>query len=148
MENQDSPLEPVIDGRGPDGRFLPGNRAAKGNPYAAKVARLRSALINAVSQKELRLVVRKLIDQAKLGDVPAARLLLGYAVGVPDQRHTLSLDPPLPETAVLVEDDNWYGNAGRLAEASAAKAAATTEARPDTAYNSGPGGNGDGNGHA
>jgi len=65
------------------GRFVAGNRAATGNPFARRVARLRSVLLDAVSDDDLQAVARKLVRQAKRGDVAAAKLLLTYLIGRP-----------------------------------------------------------------
>jgi hypothetical protein len=81
MNNTPSTTEP--NGRGPGGRFSPGNTFAVGNPYAKKVAQLRAALFRAVTAADLRAVVKKLVDVAKAGDVPAARLVLAYTLGEP-----------------------------------------------------------------
>jgi len=69
--------------RGPDGRFRPGNRAAKGNPHAAAVARLRSALLAAVTPDDVAEIVRALVAKARRGDVVAARELLSRVLGPP-----------------------------------------------------------------
>ena len=68
-------------GRGPGGRFAVGNRGGPGNPHSAKVARLRSTLLTAVTQKDMRAIVRKLVGMSIAGDVPAARVLLDRALG-------------------------------------------------------------------
>jgi len=47
------------------------------------MARLRSLLLDAVSDDDLRAVVRKLVEQARGGDTAAAKLLLAYVVGRP-----------------------------------------------------------------
>jgi hypothetical protein len=70
-------------GRDAGGRFGPGNKCAKGNPYARRVARLRSALVRAVRPHDLTEIVRKLIAKAKAGDVVAARELFGRVLGAP-----------------------------------------------------------------
>lgn len=67
--------------QGPDGKFLPGNRAGKGNPANRKAQALRAALMRAVAVGDLRAVVRQLVNQAKGGDVQAARLLLDRCLG-------------------------------------------------------------------
>lgn len=69
--------------RGGDGRFRPGNRAARGHaaPYAAKAARLRRELFRRVGPKELASIVEALLVAAKGGDVGAARLVLTYTLG-------------------------------------------------------------------
>jgi len=69
--------------RGTDGRFSPGNKAACGNPHNRRVARLRSVLLDAVSDDDLEAVARKLVVLAKRGDVGAAKLLLAYLIGKP-----------------------------------------------------------------
>jgi hypothetical protein len=79
MDNSPSTTEG--NGRGPRGRFAPGNAFAKGNPHAAKVAKLRTAALNAVKPKELAAVVRKLLELALAGDVAAAREVLSRCLG-------------------------------------------------------------------
>jgi hypothetical protein len=101
--------------RAPDrddhGRFLPGNRAAVGNPMARRVQRLRVAMLRALRPVDLPDVTRAMVDAAKAGDVAAARLLLDYTVGRPpqaapladlnadasrDRVYTVTFDRPLP----------------------------------------------------
>ena len=72
--------KPATD-RAANGRFLPGCRPGPGNPYAAKVSKLREAGWKAVKPAEVRKVYRKLLDLALSGDVPAARLLLDRLLG-------------------------------------------------------------------
>jgi len=68
-------------GRGPDGRFLPGNSGGPGNPFAKRTAELRSALVSAVTPADIKAVAKSLIKLAKGGDVAAARLLLDKVIG-------------------------------------------------------------------
>jgi hypothetical protein len=82
MQN-DSPSTTASNGRGPKGRFGPGNRLAMGNPHAAQVSRLRSALLDAVTPADIRAVVKALLAQARGGDVPAIRELLQRLLGPP-----------------------------------------------------------------
>ena len=80
----DSPAPPSTtagNGRQAAGRFGPGNRFAKGNPHAVKVAKLRTAALNAVKPKELAGVIRKLLELALAGDVAAAREVLQRCLG-------------------------------------------------------------------
>lgn len=65
------------------GRFLPGNRGGPGNPFARRVGELREALLAEVSPEDLRAIVRVLVDQAKSGDVAAAREVLLRTLGRP-----------------------------------------------------------------
>jgi hypothetical protein len=86
-----APLDTVSDGaaaggsNGHDssGRFTKGNKCAAGNPFARRLARLRSLLLDAVSDDDLRAVARKLVEQARDGDTAAAKLLLAYVLGRP-----------------------------------------------------------------
>ncbi|NLE38906.1 MAG: hypothetical protein GX621_12855 [Pirellulaceae bacterium] len=65
------------------GRFAKGNPGGPGNPLAARVAMLRSAIIAAVDDKDVAEVVARLIVQAKSGDVAAAKLFLERVFGPP-----------------------------------------------------------------
>jgi len=75
------------------------------------MARMRSALCAAVSEEDVEAVTRKLVEQAKAGDVAAARIVLAYVVGQPtDAADPDTLDAQewqifrqLPVTAVEVE---------------------------------------------
>jgi hypothetical protein len=71
------------------GRFAKGNPGGPGNPHGRAVARLRSAILSAVSEKDLYDVVAALVSKAKSGDVVAARELLDRIGGKP----FASLDP-------------------------------------------------------
>lgn len=68
-------------GRDARGRFAPGNRFAIGNPQAAQVGRLRSALIESVTIKDMAEVVATVVERAKAGDMAAAKLLLDRVLG-------------------------------------------------------------------
>ena len=67
------------------GRFLPGNKAATGNPHAKRIARLRSKLLATIRPADLAAVVESMLDKARDGDVAAARLLLEYTLGRPER---------------------------------------------------------------
>lgn len=78
--------EPSANGSNRDrqGRFVPGHHApGPGNPFARRTAALRSALLAAVSEKDLKAIVAKLVKLAKAGDVIAAREVLNRCVGRP-----------------------------------------------------------------
>lgn len=70
-------------GRDTRGRFAPGNKGGPGNPHAAKVARLRKALVGAVSEKDVRALAKDMVREARAGNVQAAKLLLSYLLGPP-----------------------------------------------------------------
>ena len=70
-------------GRKSNGQFAEGNRCGTGNPYARRVARLRSALLDAVGENGLADIVQGMVTAAKGGDVAAAKLLLSYLLGKP-----------------------------------------------------------------
>lgn len=68
-------------GRDGQGRFKHGNKAAKGNPHASKVAKLRSALLDAVTEDDIKRCVSALLAQAEKGNVQAIRELLDRCLG-------------------------------------------------------------------
>lgn len=67
--------------RGKNGRFLPGNPGGPGNPQAARVAKLRAAMLAAVTPAQVKQVMRSLVQKAIDGDVAAARLVLERSTG-------------------------------------------------------------------
>ena len=79
----DAPSLTASNGRGTNGKFGPGNCYAKGNPFAKRVARLRSALLNTVKPSDLQEVITALLASAKGGDVAATRELLQRLLGPP-----------------------------------------------------------------
>ncbi len=70
--------------RDSQGRFAKGNAGGPGNPFARRVATLRSLIVDAVTEDDLRAVVSALVEQAKNGDVVAARELLNRLIGKPE----------------------------------------------------------------
>ena len=75
-------LAPAVD-RDAGGRFLKGNCGGPGNPHAKQIARLKSALHEALTEDGIAAVAQAMLQRAKGGDVAAARLLLEYAIGKP-----------------------------------------------------------------
>src|SRR4051794_20508754 len=74
---------PAGNGRDSSGRFCKGNKGGPGNPFARRVAALRKALLDTVTEDDLRAVAASLVEQARAGDLAAARLLLAYTIGRP-----------------------------------------------------------------
>ncbi len=98
-----SPTAPNGD-RDHRGRFLPGNGAAKGNPHAAKVGKLRAALLNAIAAQDIRRVVKALVAEAERGNVQAAKELLDRAVGKPIEADLLERIQALENAIEQVND--------------------------------------------
>lgn len=65
------------------GRFGTGNPGGPGSPFARRVSRLRSLIVEEMADDDLQAIVRKMIADAKDGDKAAAKLLLSYAIGKP-----------------------------------------------------------------
>src|SRR5262245_20268581 len=76
-------------GRDSRGRFSKGNKGGPGNPFARQTARMRQVLLDCVSEDDLHAIVTGLVEDAKNGDLGAARLVLSYVVGKP----TAAVDP-------------------------------------------------------
>ena len=97
------PLQTGANGRQARGRFAPGNKAAKGNGQARKVARFRAAMFSAVKAGDVRAIVVQLVQEAKAGQPWAVKLALEYLCGPP---RDVDLDERLTalEAAVLERD--------------------------------------------
>jgi hypothetical protein len=74
---------PKAEGRGADGRFTKGWKGGPGNPFARRVAALRSVLLDVVDEAQLRKIACRLAVMAELGDVAAAKLVFLYTLGKP-----------------------------------------------------------------
>ena len=80
-----SPSPNGVIGRDSGGRFATGNRGGPGNPHAKHVGELRSALLAAVTAKDMRAIARTLVARAKAGDVRAIKELLDRTLGKPQE---------------------------------------------------------------
>ncbi len=70
-------------GREANGTFATGNQFGRGNPFARKVAAFRAALMEAVTEQDIKDIACKLRDDAKAGDKAATKLLFQYVIGKP-----------------------------------------------------------------
>ena len=86
---------PSPNGRTPRGQFAKGNPGGPGNPYARRTAALRSALLDAVTEADIRAVALTLVARAKDGDMAAIRELLDRLIGkaAPQQADSIELEP-------------------------------------------------------
>ena len=64
-------------GRNNKGQFTKGNKISVGNKgnVNEKARELKKALIEAVCEKDIKAISKKLIDKAKAGDIPATKEL-------------------------------------------------------------------------
>jgi hypothetical protein len=83
QQNQPGAVPNANPDRDAQGRFKTGNRGGPGNPFARKTAALRSALINAVTEKDMADIAAALLDRARQGDVAACKLVFSYTLGKP-----------------------------------------------------------------
>ena len=70
-------------GRTAGGRFATGNAGGPGNPHAPTVAKLRAAILAAVTPEDIDAIVRAMIQRAKGGDLGATKELLDRVIGKP-----------------------------------------------------------------
>jgi hypothetical protein len=78
------PTDPTTaDGRDGRGRFAAGNTFGGGNPFARRVASLRAALLETVTEQDVREIAYVLLLNAKAGDLPSIKLLFQYTLGKP-----------------------------------------------------------------
>lgn len=68
-------------GRGENGRFLPGNSGGPGNPYAARVGEWRQALADAVTPEVITEVTNELVKAAKAGQPWAVKEIFDRCLG-------------------------------------------------------------------
>lgn len=71
------------------GKFAKGNQVNKGrkNATASRVQKLKQAMLNAVSEKDLETIIKKQVAKAKRGNTCAANIVLDRCLGKPLQSH-------------------------------------------------------------
>ena len=65
----------------PNGQNGCGNPGGPGNPFAKRVGELRSLLLESVTDDDLRVIIRGMVDRAKAGDAIATREVLDRLLG-------------------------------------------------------------------
>ena len=78
-----SDAPPSSEGRQANGQFAKGNQFGPGNPFARKCAAFRAALMETVTEQDIKDIAVQLRDDAKAGDKAAIKLLFQYVIGKP-----------------------------------------------------------------
>ena len=98
-------MEPFGDGgRDSGGRFTKGNPGGPGNPYARRVAELRSTMIDAVTDADMQVVIAAIVQQARDGDLAAAKLLFDRTLGPPIAADIMAKIEELDERIEAIQD--------------------------------------------
>jgi hypothetical protein len=91
--DQANPNPAPTESRDACGRFAKGNSGGPGNPYPRRVAALRQALLNCVTEDDITAIAKAVIEEAKGGNIAAAKLIFHYVLGKP----------------ASAADQEWYG---------------------------------------
>lgn len=94
-------------GRDARGRFAKGNAGGPGAPHARRVAQLRAAMLEAVSEEDLKAVVSAMVKAARGGDVQAARVLLDRLLGPPVP---VDVEERIAELEAAIEGETHHGH--------------------------------------
>ena len=96
------------------GRFIKGWKGGPGNPRGGQIEQLRSAMIEAVTDEDIKRIFATLVRLAVAGDVRAATLVLDRVLGRPQeavvhgQSHSyehLPLEAVVARQAARLDDD-------------------------------------------
>ena len=77
-------------GRDSSGRFTPGNKLGRGNPFNKRACELRNALLEAVGPEDVRDIAQALVVAAKAGCVVSAREVFNRVLGTPSPADVLA----------------------------------------------------------
>jgi hypothetical protein len=102
--NPANPNPAATEARDACGRFAKGNPGGPGNPYPRRVAALRQALLNAVTEDDMSAITKAVIDEAKAGNIAAAKLLFQYVLGKPGS----TADPDRDEKTGMGANDSPF----------------------------------------
>jgi hypothetical protein len=64
-------------------RFIPGTKGGPGSPFARKVGQLRAALLETVTEDDMRAIAATLVAMARGGNLPAIQKLFERMLGKP-----------------------------------------------------------------
>ncbi|MFO0842648.1 MAG: hypothetical protein U0797_09680 [Gemmataceae bacterium] len=103
MSAHEETPKPAPEGREGNGRFTKGNAGGPGNPFARRVAQMRSLALQVVTDDDLSAILKKMVELAREGDVPAAKLVLQYTLGKPAEQ-------PHPDLVDRHEMQAWLAN--------------------------------------
>lgn len=87
--------KPIENGRDPKGKFAEGNQLSAGKHKLTIISQtraLKQALVDAVNEKDIGKIAKKLVTQAKKGDIPAAKELFDRLWGKSMQIHEVEVD--------------------------------------------------------
>jgi hypothetical protein len=87
-------------GRDAGGRFAEGNPGGPGNPYPRRVAALRRALLDSVTEDDIKAIAKAVIEEAKDGNIAAAKIIFQYTLGKPDLAINMDLHAPIANDTV------------------------------------------------
>jgi hypothetical protein len=72
-------------GRDGQGRFTAGNPGGPGNPFARRMAQLRSVMLQCITDEDMQAITHALLLKARNGDLAAIKLMCQYSVGKPTE---------------------------------------------------------------
>ena len=83
----------MSDKRNSNGTFAKGNKGGTGNPYARKTASLRNLFYETATDEDMKVIIQRLVADAKDGDPVARKELFNRMIGKPvDSPHPDELD--------------------------------------------------------
>jgi hypothetical protein len=97
--NAVNPPQAPSEGHDASGQFAKGNAGGPGNPYPRRVAALRRALLDSVTEDDMSAIAKAVIEEAKTGNVAAAKLIFQYVLGKPDSAANFDLPAPIENSA-------------------------------------------------
>jgi hypothetical protein len=68
-------------GRDSKGRFTAGNPGGPGNPFARRVAQLRSVMLQCITDEDMQAITHAVLLKARNGDLQAVKLMYQYGIG-------------------------------------------------------------------
>ena len=87
----------AAEGRDEAGRFSKNNKGGPGNPFARQVAALRKAMLEGVTDEDMKEIMAKAVERAKQGDAQARKFVASYTIGKP-------ATPPEPDK---LDEEEW-----------------------------------------
>lgn len=102
-----------MDGRNAKGQFVQGHQVSKGKgrPRRSTEEKYLKTFSNTVTKKDLKEILLTVMARAKAGDMVAARIILEYGMGKPQQQVQVDVISDLNIVLVWPEDADDHDSA-------------------------------------
>jgi len=104
-----------MDGRNTKGQFIKGHKSSGGRPRRSVDKKYLKTFATTVKKKDLKEILLTVMSRAKAGDMVAARIILEYGMGKPQQQVQVDVVSDLNIVLIWPEDADDHDSLASVA---------------------------------